>query len=73
MTLWRKVMKRAKLIAVCTAALILFASPVFATGKTDAAAPGAPAVTTLKWALWDYDLTVYYKPLIEAWEAKTPT
>jgi multiple sugar transport system substrate-binding protein len=26
--------------------------------------------TTVKWAIWDYDLTVYYKPLIEAYEAK---
>ncbi|MDR0759308.1 MAG: extracellular solute-binding protein [Treponema sp.] len=28
--------------------------------------------TTVKWAIWDYDLTVYYKPLIDAYEAKNP-
>jgi multiple sugar transport system substrate-binding protein len=28
--------------------------------------------TTVKWAIWDYDLTVYYKPLVEAYEAKNP-
>jgi multiple sugar transport system substrate-binding protein len=26
--------------------------------------------TAIKWAIWDYDLTVYYKPLVEAYEAK---
>ena len=26
----------------------------------------------LKWAMWDYDMTVYYKPLIDAYEAINP-
>jgi multiple sugar transport system substrate-binding protein len=39
------------------------------TRKTDSAGSG---VTTIKWAIWDYDLTVYYKPLIDAYQAKNP-
>ena len=27
---------------------------------------------TLNWALWDWDRTAYYKPLIEAYEASHP-
>jgi multiple sugar transport system substrate-binding protein len=27
---------------------------------------------TLRWALWDWDKVAYYKPLIEAYEAKNP-
>lgn len=37
--------------------------------STDAAAPGD---TTLKWAVWDINLTTYYQPLIDAFEAKNP-
>lgn len=32
----------------------------------------ADGETTLKWAVWDEDKTAYYKPLIEAYEAKNP-
>ena len=32
----------------------------------------AAAQTTINWALWDWDKTVYYKPLIEAYQAKHP-
>ena len=32
----------------------------------------AMAQTTINWALWDWDKTVYYKPLIAAFEAKNP-
>jgi multiple sugar transport system substrate-binding protein len=39
-------------------------------GKKDGSPEGGQ--TTVKWAIWDYDLTVYYKPLIEAYEAKNP-
>ncbi|MDO5415652.1 MAG: sugar ABC transporter substrate-binding protein [Lachnospiraceae bacterium] len=37
--------------------------------ETTAAAAGQ---TTLKWSIWDKDLTTYYKPLVEAYEAKNP-
>ena len=30
------------------------------------------AQVTINWAIWDFDKTVYYKPLIEAYEAKHP-
>ncbi|KAF5887276.1 sugar ABC transporter substrate-binding protein, partial [Rhizobium sp. PEPV16] len=29
----------------------------------------AQDAVTLKWALWDWDKTAYYKPLIEAYQA----
>ena len=32
----------------------------------------AMAETTINWALWDWEKTVYYKPLIAAFEAKNP-
>jgi len=40
--------------------------------KAQPAASSAPAPVTLKWAMWDADLTIYYKPLIEAFQAKNP-
>ncbi|MEP2759765.1 MAG: sugar ABC transporter substrate-binding protein [Hyphomicrobiales bacterium] len=32
----------------------------------------ATAETTLNWAIWDYDSTPYYQPLIDAYEAANP-
>lgn len=32
----------------------------------------AEGQTVLKWSIWDKDLTTYYKPLIEAFEAANP-
>ncbi len=32
----------------------------------------AEGQTILKWSIWDKDLTMYYKPLIEAFEAENP-
>lgn len=40
-----------------------------AAQETVAAAEGQ---TVLKWSIWDKDLTMYYKPLIEAFEAENP-
>lgn len=51
-------------------ALVLSAGMVFANGQKEA--PAAKGPVTLKWALWDYAQTVYYKPLIEAFEAENP-
>ena len=48
---------------------ILLSSSLFAAGSRAEAPAGT---TTLKWAMWDADLTVYYKPLIEAFQAKNP-
>jgi multiple sugar transport system substrate-binding protein len=52
------------------AALLVLAGVAFARGQKDTPAPKGPV--TLKWALWDYAQTVYYKPLIEAFEAAHP-
>ncbi|NTB87524.1 ABC transporter substrate-binding protein [Agrobacterium tumefaciens] len=45
-------------------------------GLALAASTAAPALAqspvTLKWALWDWDKVAYYKPLIEAYQAKNP-
>ena len=44
-------------------------------GSTEAAASDsgdASGATTLTWALWDESSTVYYQPLIDAFEAKHP-
>ena len=40
------------------------------SGKREGSPGNGPGA--VKWAIWDYDLTVYYKPLIEAYEAKNP-
>jgi multiple sugar transport system substrate-binding protein len=63
-------MKRIVLIGMLCVCMVL---PVFAGGGQSSAAPSASGgPVTLKWAMWDYDLTVYNKPLIDAWEAANP-
>ncbi len=42
-----------------------------AAEEAEEAAP-ADGQTVLKWAMWDKDLTVYYQPLIDAYEAAHP-
>ena len=49
--------------------VMVLGGSVFATGSAEQRPAGA---TNLKWAMWDADLTVYYKPLIDAYQAKTP-
>jgi multiple sugar transport system substrate-binding protein len=63
---------KAVLIALIVA--LALCAPVFAGGSKDAGGSpaGSGSQVTLKWAMWDYDLTVYYKPLIEAYQAKNP-
>ena len=56
-------MRKTKLFALLAAFILLLT--MFSTGA--AAAP-----VTLKWAMWDLDLTIYYRPLIEAYAAKNP-
>ena len=58
-----------KKIALVLMVLVLAMGMVFAGGRKEKTDDG---VTTIKWALWDYDQTVYYKPLIEAFEAANP-
>ena len=44
----------------------------FTLAAMTAGAAFAQDAVTLKWALWDWDKTAYYKPLIEAYQAKHP-
>ena len=46
----------------------LLATTALAIAQT----PVLAADTTINWALWDWDKTVYYQPLIDAFEAKNP-
>ena len=43
-----------------------------AAAAADTTAAPAAGATTLKWALWDINLTSYYEPLIQAYEAAHP-
>ena len=43
-----------------------------AAGSTEAATTAAGGETTLKWSVWDINLTTYYQPLIDAFEASHP-
>ncbi len=40
--------------------------------ETTTAAAAADGETVLKWSIWDKDLTIYYAPLVEAFEASHP-
>ncbi|MDR0374901.1 MAG: sugar ABC transporter substrate-binding protein [Treponema sp.] len=59
---------------LCVLALFFgIAASLFATGGKEAVESGdGSGPITIKWAIWDYDLTVYYKPLIDAYQAKNP-
>ncbi len=59
-----------KKLLAAAAGVLMCASAVFAGGAKEA--PKASGPVTLKWVLWDWDATAYYKPLIEAYEAKNP-
>ncbi|MDR1148318.1 MAG: sugar ABC transporter substrate-binding protein, partial [Spirochaetaceae bacterium] len=63
-------MKSIKKLFVLTLVFGVAAS-LFAEGNRQAETSGG-GLTTLKWALWDYDLTVYYRPLIDAYQVKNP-
>jgi multiple sugar transport system substrate-binding protein len=50
-----------------------FGASLFAGGGRQAGSgSGGSGSAAIKWAIWDYDLTVYYKPLIDAYQAKNP-
>jgi multiple sugar transport system substrate-binding protein len=48
------------------------ASPSTAASSASASASPSKAPVTLKWALWDWEATAYYKPLIEAYKKLNP-
>lgn len=45
---------------------------VFAASAAGSAYAQSGNAVTLKWALWDWDKVAYYKPLIQAYQAKHP-
>ena len=54
-----------------TAAASEAAETTAAAAKEETEAP-AEGQKVLKWAMWDKDLTVYYQPIVEAYEAAHP-
>jgi multiple sugar transport system substrate-binding protein len=62
-------MRKLRIGLALAVACMLVAAFTGCTKKSGAQADGA---VTLKWAVWDYDLTVYYKHLIDAWQSRNP-
>jgi multiple sugar transport system substrate-binding protein len=62
-------MRNVKKVFVLVLAIGLAAS-LFGAGTKQAA--GGSGGTTVKWAIWDYGLTIYYQSLIDAYQAKNP-
>jgi multiple sugar transport system substrate-binding protein len=59
------------IIAIMLLSLMVAVAFVSCQKKEPAPAASVAATpVTLKWAMWDYDLTVYYKPLVDAYQAK---
>jgi multiple sugar transport system substrate-binding protein len=50
--------------------MLISSISVFAGGKKESSEQDGKVI--LKWALWDWESTTYYKPLIEAYEAANP-
>ncbi|GHV50189.1 sugar ABC transporter substrate-binding protein [Spirochaetia bacterium] len=66
-------MKKKMVLAAALIAFAMIGSPLFAGGGKETSSGGASGgKTVINWAIWDYDLTPYYKALIEAYEAKNP-
>jgi multiple sugar transport system substrate-binding protein len=67
-------MKKSVIAILMIACFAFLCVPLFARGSDQSSAPaaGGSAPVTLKWAMWDYDLTIYYKPLIDAYQLKNP-
>ncbi|HOE07650.1 MAG TPA: sugar ABC transporter substrate-binding protein [Treponemataceae bacterium] len=59
-----------KLLTILLCIMLACSMTIFAGGKKEAAAENQNV--TIKWALWDWESTAYYKPLIEAYEAANP-
>ncbi|MGF9564410.1 sugar ABC transporter substrate-binding protein [Neorhizobium sp. JUb45] len=51
---------------------LTLAGLALAASTTGAAFAQSGDAVTLRWALWDWDKVAYYKPLIEAYQAKNP-
>ena len=59
-----------RIVRTIAIAAVLAANLAFLPGCADKA--GSRGEITLKWAVWDYDQTVYYEKLIEAYHKKNP-
>ena len=60
-----------KVVVILLLLTLVISGSLFARGQP-APAGAAAGATNLTWAMWDADLTVYYKPLIDAYKAKNP-
>ena len=58
-----------KIVLFMLVLTLIFSGSLYATAASEQAPAGT---TTLRWAMWDADLTVYYKPLIDAYQARNP-
>lgn len=58
---------RIGLVAVLACTLVLALA-----GCNKKSGAQADGTVSLKWAMWDYDLTVYYKKLIDTYQSKNP-
>lgn len=59
-----------KIFTVLLCLMLISSISVFAGGKKESSEQDGKVI--LKWALWDWESTTYYKPLIEAYEAANP-
>ncbi|MDR0465502.1 MAG: sugar ABC transporter substrate-binding protein [Treponema sp.] len=60
---------KTKIVLFLLILAFIFSGTLYAGGNSGQTQAGA---VTLRWAMWDAELTVYYKPLIEAYQAKNP-
>ena len=63
-----RILKKTFVVGIVLAMTLSFA---FANGATEAPV-ATNAKTELVWAVWDINSTAYYKPIIDAYQAKTP-
>jgi len=60
-----------RILRIISGIVLFMCLAVFLPGCQKKSA-GTDGKTTIKWAMWDYDMTVYYKPLINTYEFKNP-
>lgn len=61
-------MKKFLTIFICT--MLICSMSLFAAGKKDEVT--TDKTVTIKWALWDWEATAYYQPLIDAYQLANP-
>lgn len=66
-------MKKEKMLVFLLVGFILVSSSVFAGGqRAGSTSAGGDGTVTLKWALWDLELTPYYSVIIDAYKKVAP-